>query len=158
MSEVLFAALLKYWRGRRGLSQLDLSLAAGVSARHLSFLETGRARPSEEMVLLLASALAVPLRDQNRLLVAAGFSPRFAEGEGVPQFVERALERMMDQHEPYPLAVLSGGYDVVRSNRGAEALFRRLLDGRATPAVLNPFDLVFDPAQLRPFVMRWERL
>jgi transcriptional regulator with XRE-family HTH domain len=158
MSEVLFAALLKYWRGRRGLSQLDLSLAAGVSARHLSFLETGRARPSEEMVLLLASALAVPLRDQNRLLGAAGFSPRFAEGEAVPQFVEGALVRMMSQHEPYPLAVLSGGYDVVRSNRGAEALFGRLLDGRATPAVLNPFDLVFDPAQLRPFVVRWERL
>jgi transcriptional regulator with XRE-family HTH domain len=158
MSDALFAALLKYWRGRRGLSQLDLASGAGVSARHVSFLETARARPSEEMVLLLASALSVPLRDQNRLLVAAGFSPRFAEGAAVPATVERALERMMSQHDPYPLTVLSGSYDVVRSNRGAEALFRRLFEGRAPPAVLNPFHLVFDPAQLRPFVVRWERL
>jgi transcriptional regulator with XRE-family HTH domain len=158
MSDALFAALLKYWRGRCGLSQLDLASGAGVSARHVSFLETARARPSEEMVLLLASALSVPLRDQNRLLVAAGFSPRFAESAAVPGAVERALERMMSQHDPYPLTVLSGSYDVVRSNRGAEALFRRLLEGRAPPAVLNPFHLVFDPAQLRPFVVRWERL
>ncbi len=157
MSDPLFAALLKYWRGRRGLSQLDLATEADVSARHVSFLETGRARPSEEMVLLLASALAVPLRDQNRLLGAAGFAPRFAEGEAVPPSVERALERMMSQHEPYPLMVLSGGYDIVRSNRGAHALFSRLLGG-TPPAVLNPFHLVFDPEQLRPFVVGWERL
>jgi transcriptional regulator with XRE-family HTH domain len=158
MSDALFAALLKYWRGRRGLSQLDLALAADVSARHLSFLETGRARPSEEMVLLLAAALAVPLRDQNRLLVAAGFPARFPEGAAVPPAVEGALARMMSQQEPLPLIVLSGGYDVIRSNRAAAALFRRLLDGRPSPEVLNPFHLVFDPAQLRPFVVRWERL
>jgi len=157
MSDPLFAALLKYWRGRRGLSQLDLAMEADVSARHLSFLETGRARPSEEMVLLLASALAVPLRDQNRLLGAAGFSPRFPDGDAVPSSVERAIERMMSQHEPYPLTVLSGSYDIVRSNRGAQALFSRLLDGRP-PAILNPFHLVFDPEQLRPFVVGWERL
>jgi transcriptional regulator with XRE-family HTH domain len=158
MSDALFAALLKYWRGRRGLSQLDLALAADVSARHLSFLETGRARPSEEMVLLLAAALAVPLRDQNRLLGAAGFPPRFPEGAAVPPAVERALARMMSQHEPFPLMVLSGSYDVLRSNRAAGALFSRLLDGRPPLAVLNPFHLVFDPAQLRPFVVGWERL
>ena len=158
MSDGLFAALLKYWRGRRGLSQLDLALAADVSARHLSFLETGRARPSEEMVLLLAAALDVPLREQNRWLAAAGFSPRYAEGAVVPASVEGALERMMGQHEPYPLTVLSGGYDVVRSNRGARALFGWLLQGRSVPEVLNPFHLVFDPEQLRPFVVRWEVL
>jgi transcriptional regulator with XRE-family HTH domain len=158
MSDALFAALLKYWRGLRGMSQLDLSVAAGVSTRHVSFLETGRAQPSEEMVLLLASVLGVPLRDQNRLLGAAGFSRRFAEGEALSPSVEQALERMMSRHEPFPLTVLSGGYDVVRSNRGAQVLFRCLLDGREPPAMLNTFDLVFDPAQLRPFVVHWERL
>ena len=158
MSDALFAALLKYWRGRRGLSQLDLALAADVSARHISFLETGRARPSEEMVLLLASTLGVPLRHQNRLLDAAGFPPRFSECDAIPASVEPALERMMSQQEPYPLTVLSGGYDVLRSNRAAQALFARLLEGRARPTTLNPFHLVFDPELLRPFVVRWERL
>src|SRR5262245_63839662 len=75
----LFPALLKHWRGRRGLSQLDLSLAADVSARHVSFLETGRAQPSREMVLRLGAALDVPLRDQNQMLQAAGFDAEFAE-------------------------------------------------------------------------------
>jgi transcriptional regulator with XRE-family HTH domain len=158
MSDALFSALLKYWRGRRGLSQLDLALAADVSARHISFLETGRARPSEEMVLLLAAALAVPLRQQNRLLDAGGFPPRFAERDTIPPSVEAALARMMSQQEPYPLTVLSGGYDILRSNRAAQSLFTRLLAGRAQPATLNPFDLVFNPQLLRPFVVRWERL
>lgn len=158
MSDGLFAALLKYWRGRRGLSQLDLALAAGVSARHISFLETGRARPSEEMALLLAAVLDVPLRDQNRLLDAGGFAARFSERGDIPGPVQRAIERIMIRHDPYPLMVLSGGYDVIRTNHGARALFARLLDGRARPDVLNPFDLVFDPALLRPFIPRWERL
>lgn len=158
MSDALFAALLKYWRSRRGLSQLDLALTADVSSRHISFLETGRARPSEEMVLLLASALGVPLRHQNRLLDAAGFQPRFSERDAISASVEPALERMMSQQEPFPLTVLSGGYDVLRSNRAAQALFTRLLEGRARPTTMNPFHLVFDPQLLRPFVVGWERL
>ena len=79
MNDALFPALLRYWRGRRGLSQLALALEADVSARHLSFLESGRARPSEEMVSRLFSVLATPLREHNQALVAAGFAPRFAE-------------------------------------------------------------------------------
>ena len=79
MSDRLFAALLKYWRGRSGLSQLDLALAADVSSRHVSYLETGRAQPSQAMVLRLFSTLGVPLRHQNEALAAAGFARRFAE-------------------------------------------------------------------------------
>ena len=75
----LFPAQLKYWRGQRGLSQLDLALASDVSSRHVSFLETGRAKPSQDMVLRLASTLQVPLRDQNALLHAAGYPEAFAE-------------------------------------------------------------------------------
>src|SRR5437588_3195806 len=97
--ERLFPALLRHWRTRRGLSQLDLALAADVSSRHLSFLETGRARPSEEMVLRLGGALDVPLRDQNELLAAAGFARRFAETEAMPAAVELAIARMMEQQE-----------------------------------------------------------
>ena len=104
----LFPALLKYWRRQRGMSQLDLALAADVSSRHISFLETGRAQPGEEMVLRLAATLDVPLRKQNELLRAADFPERFKEpsldGEIDPT-IERALGLMMAQHEPFPMMV-----------------------------------------------------
>src|SRR5262245_18199918 len=95
---MLFPALLRHWRGRRGLSQLDLALAADVSSRHVSFLETGRAQPSEEMILRLAATLDVPLRDQNAMLQAAGFGEVFPEPpitDGLDPPVEQALTRML---------------------------------------------------------------
>src|SRR5512144_628815 len=95
----LFPALLRHWRTRRGLSQLDLALAADVSARHVSFLETGRAQPSREMVLRLGATLNVPLRDQNVMLRAAGFPDAFAEpGLDQPAGVLQAIERMLEHH------------------------------------------------------------
>jgi transcriptional regulator with XRE-family HTH domain len=93
----LFSALLKYWRGARGMSQLDLALAADVSARHVSFLESGRARPSEGMLLRLMATLGLPLRDQNAMLRAASFAPRFAEPalDAVDPSIDFALARML---------------------------------------------------------------
>src|SRR5882724_11430215 len=97
----LFPALLRHWRSRRGLSQLDLAVAADVSSRHVSFLETARAKPSREMVLRLGATMDVPLRDQNEMLRAAGFEGEFAEpsveGE-LPPSIADALERMLSQH------------------------------------------------------------
>src|SRR5215831_16996649 len=101
----LFPALLRHWRTRRGLSQLDLALAADVSARHVSFLETGRAQPSREMVLRLSATLSVPLREQNALLRASGFPEEFPEpgaADGLPVSIAQAIERMLAQHEPFP--------------------------------------------------------
>ena len=98
-----FGRLLRQWRAQRGLSQLDLSVEAGVSSRHLSFVETGRAQPSREMVLLLARTLDVPLRDRNDLLVAAGYAPvyRRTDLEAPPMaHVRRALDFMLRQQEP----------------------------------------------------------
>src|SRR5438132_13360540 len=98
----LFPALLRHWRARRGMSQLDLALAADVSARHVSFLETGRAQPSRDMALRLGATLGVPLRDQNELLRAAGFAAEFAEPNvdaELPSGVARAIERMLAQPE-----------------------------------------------------------
>ncbi len=158
----LFPALIKHWRGRRGLSQLDLALAAGVSSRHVSFVETGRAQPSREMILRLASSLSIPLRDQNGLLRAAGFEdafedPGIASKETGP--VQMAIERMLEQQEPYPMTVLDRRYDVVRTNRGADRLFARIL---AEPAALdfppNIFRVLFDPRLARPFIVEWERI
>src|SRR4051812_37056558 len=105
----MFPAILRYWRTRRGLSQLELAIEADVSARHVSFLESARSRPSEEMVLRLLTALAVPLRDQNAALAAAGFSARFPDDAAAPMppELEPVLAQMMEQHEPFPLAVLA---------------------------------------------------
>ncbi len=161
MTERLFGALLKYWRGRSGLSQLDLAVTADVSARHLSFLESGRARPSEPMVLRLLAVLEVPLREQNHLLQAAGFAPRFADPalDAVAPPVAWAIDRMLQQQEPYPLVLLSPDYRILRSNAAAGRLFRRMVaQPERLPPVLDMYSLLFDPALVRPFVVGWERL
>jgi transcriptional regulator with XRE-family HTH domain len=133
---VPLGTLLRDWRRRRRLSQLDLALEAGVSARHLSFLETGRSRPSREMVLHLAEQLDVPLRDRNQLLLAAGFSPAYAERAiDAPELgpVRDALELVLSGHEPYPAVVIDRWWNLVAANASL-ALF---LDGVA-PELLEP--------------------
>ena len=157
----LFPALLRYWRGRRGLSQLELALEADVSSRHISFLESGRARPSEEMVLRLFSVMTVPLSDQNQALAAAGFEARFPSppADALPPEIDQALEQMMAQHEPFPLAVVSIDGSVLCQNRGATRLFQAFM---ASPDALLPqvdmFSLLFDPRFMRPHVVDWESL
>ena len=147
----LFATLLRHWRGRRGMSQLDLALTAGVSSRHVSFLETGRSSPSVEMVLRLASALDVPLRQANAMLRAAGHPPRYAEpgaAEGFPAEVCAAVELMKNHHEPFPLFVLDRSYRVLDANDGARAVLGAALP-ELTPADLasaNLAELTLDPA------------
>jgi transcriptional regulator with XRE-family HTH domain len=116
-------SMLRDWRRRRRLSQLDLALEAGVSARHLSFLETGRSKPSREMVLHLADQLDVPLRDRNQLLLAAGFAPAYAERHiDAPELapVREALDRVLTGHEPYPAAVVDRLWNLVAGNRSIE--------------------------------------
>jgi transcriptional regulator with XRE-family HTH domain len=117
---VPLGTLLRDWRQRRRLSQLDLALEAGVSARHLSFLETGRSKPSREMVLHLSEQLEVPLRDRNRLLLAAGFAPAFEERPiDAPEMapVREALDKILTGHEPYPAAVVDRWWNLAAANR-----------------------------------------
>jgi transcriptional regulator with XRE-family HTH domain len=128
--------LLREWRQRRRLSQLELALEAGVSARHLSFLETGRSRPSAEMVLQLARRLEVPLRQRNRMLLAAGYAPAFEQHElDEPEMtpVRKMLQEILDGHDPYPALVVDGSWELVASNRGMAVL----LEGVA-PELLEP--------------------
>lgn len=155
----LFPALLKHWRAKRGLSQLDLALAADVSARHVSFLETARAKPSREMVLRLGATLDVPLRDQNALLRAAGFEGEFGEpdGEALPALIQQTLEEMKRQQEPYPLIVMGRTYDLLDANMGAFALLTRLLPELPDPATFNLLEAMLDPALLKPRILDWER-
>lgn len=117
-----FGSLLRVWRTTRGKSQLELSLIAGVSSRHLSFVENGRAKPSRDMVLTLSEALAVPLRDRNALLNAAGFAPVYSEspleGSALSE-VRRALSHILEASEPNPTLVVNRRYDILLANEAA---------------------------------------
>jgi transcriptional regulator with XRE-family HTH domain len=129
-------SLLRDWRRRRRLSQLDLALEAGVSARHVSFVETGRSRPSAEMVLLLAEQLDVPLRDRNQLLLAAGYAPVYGQrGLEEPEMaaVRDTLELVLRGHEPYPAVVLDRHWGMVAGNRAVG-----LLTEGVAPELLEP--------------------
>lgn len=157
MKSRVFPALLKSWRHRRGLSQLDLALVAEMSPRHLSFLETGRSQPSPEMVLRLCNALDVPLRERNTLLVAADHPAHYPEAEReMPPAIEAVLERMCAQQEPYPLLVLNSTYEVLRTNvAGAMLVQHFVVDSSALVPPVNLFDLTFDLRLTRPFIVDW---
>lgn len=167
MSMAPFGQLLSQWRRLRGKSQLDLAVDASVSPRHVSFVETGRSSPSREMVLTLASALGVPLREQNALLLAAGFAPVFHETDlDAPELApaRRALDLILEHQEPHPAVVMNRQWDIVTSNDAAQKFFARLLDGQPPPKTKakrtasrpNVVRLMFDPHGLRPFVTNWE--
>ncbi|MFN3197677.1 MAG: helix-turn-helix domain-containing protein [Bradymonadia bacterium] len=158
----LFPALLKYWRGQRGVSQLDLALTAGISARHVSFMETGRAKPSEDMVFTVCEALDVPLRARNALLQAAGFEIAYAEpsiDEVLSGPIGEAVERMMAHHEPFPMIAMDRHYNMLRANAGALRLISRFLPN---PERLGPrpnvVEILFDPEMVRPFVADWQKM
>lgn len=158
----MFASLLKYWRGKRGLSQLDLALKADVSARHISFLETGRSQPSEEMVLRLTDTLDLPLRERNNMLREAGFADAFSEPELSAlddTGTRRVLELMMLQQEPYPLVVMDRWYNMVLANQAAQWFIGACFQERSAPMPEGPMNGVlalFQEELLRPNVLRWE--
>ena len=158
----LFPALLKHWRGQRGLSQLDLALTADVSARHVSFLETGRSRPSAEMVLRLAAALGIPLRQVNAMLRAAGHEAVYDDAaDGIPVAVADALAMLKEHHEPFPLVVVDRTYQVCDLNRGAASVLAAVLGADpVAPADLaaagiNLARLTFDPDGAQPHLVNF---
>jgi transcriptional regulator with XRE-family HTH domain len=151
--------LLQHRRRRRRKSQLDLALDAGISARHLSFVESGRSQPSRSMVLLLAETLGVPLRERNSLLVAAGYAPLYREtGLQAPEMAQarKALELILRHQEPYPAVVMDRHWNLVMANEAGPRLFGSLIDLDAEPSPSNILRLMFHPQKLRPFVANWE--
>jgi transcriptional regulator with XRE-family HTH domain len=151
-------ALLRQWRDLRGKSQLDLALDAGVSQKHISFVESGRSQPSPQMVLDLTEALDVPLRERNAILLAAGYAPRYPDTPlDAPSLsrVTAALGRLLKQNEPFPALVLDRHWNVLLANDAARRFFGCFVDLDARPAPRNLLHLVFDPAGLRPFVVDW---
>lgn len=152
--------LLRGWRAARRLTQEDLADAAEVSVRHLSFLETGRSRASREMVLVLASALDLPLRERNTLLGAAGFAPAYLEtplDDAPMAHVRRALDHLLAQQEPFPAVVVDRLWNVKRMNAGAERLFGRFYLPRRPPeiALRNLAHALFHPGGLRHVIVDW---
>jgi transcriptional regulator with XRE-family HTH domain len=145
-------ALLREWRTRRRRSQLDLALDAGVSARHLSFVETGRSRPSSQMLLQLAEQLEVPLRERNRLLLAAGYAPVYEQydlevGEMAP--VRKMLQQILDGHDPYPAVVVDGSWELLASNRGMAILLEGVAPELLEPPV-NVYRVALHPDGIAP--------
>jgi transcriptional regulator with XRE-family HTH domain len=150
--------LLQHWRRERRMSQLTLSIEAGVTPRHVSFVETGRANPSREMVLTLARALDVPLRERNQMLLAAGYAPLYREtGLAAVEMaqVRAALDRMLAHHQPFPAVVMDRHWNVMMANDAAQAMFAYLLDGQEPGDPPNVVRLMFGP--LRPHVANWEQ-
>jgi transcriptional regulator with XRE-family HTH domain len=144
--------LLRSWRQRRNLSQLELALDAEVSARHVSFLETGRARPSREMVIRLAEQLEIPLRERNALLLAAGYAPVYAERSlEAPEMapVRQAIDRFLRAHEPYPAVVVDRHHNLVASNDALELLLAGVDPGLLEPPA-NGMRVALHPKGMAP--------
>ena len=153
--------LLKQWRGVRGRSQLDISLDTGVSQRQISFIESGRSVPSRTTLMGIAEALDVPLRERNALLLAAGYAPLYSDAawnSDEMKSVNKALERMIAQHEPYPALVMDRYWNVLLTNAAAPRFFNSFIDLSQRPTPRNLLHLMFDPKGMRPFVANWEDL
>lgn len=156
--EATFAARLRWWREQRGFSQLALAGRTGISQRHLSFLELGRASPSREMVDRLATALDVPLRQHNALLLAAGFAPEWRQRDlAAPDLAEvaSALDYMLAQQEPYPAVVVDRHWNLLKSNAGAVRLVEFLVGPIAPGTPINLADALVAPDVLRPHLTNW---
>ncbi len=155
MTDARVGTLLREWRQRRRMSQLDLALEAGVSARHLSFVETGRSKPSSEMVLHLAEQLEVPLRERNQLLLAAGYAPRYGELDlDDPELapVKRALDLVLASQEPFPAAVVDRQWGLVAGNRGLSVLIAGIDPALLAPPV-NVLRVSLHPDGLAPRIL-----
>ncbi|MEU8346984.1 Transcriptional regulator, contains XRE-family HTH domain [Actinomadura meyerae] len=149
-----FGDLLRGWRHHRRISQLDLAIAADVSARHVSLVETGKSNPSAAMVLRLAEHLDVPLRERNRLLLAAGFAPRYPErpldGDALPA-ARDAVARVLSAHEPFPALVFDRRWNILMTNRAVEPFFASVHPDLLRPPV-NLIRLGLDPRGFAPLV------
>ena len=159
-----FPSSLRYWRDKRGYSQLQLSAIGDVSQRHLSFLESGRSQPSKELILKLGVALDIPLRQRNVMLLAAGFAPAYQERQlSNPEMasVRSAINFMLEQQKPYPAIVVDRLWNLQMHNEPAANLMRWLLgmpDGTPIPGdgAINVIKLMLDPNGMRQFIVNWK--
>jgi transcriptional regulator with XRE-family HTH domain len=153
-----FPARLVWWRKRRGLSQLQLAMAAACSQRHISFLELGRTKPSREMVLRLSATLDVPLRQSNDFLLAAGYAPVWAETDLSAQAlapIREALNYILAHQEPFPAVVVDRRWNLRQANKGAIAMVEFLVGALKPGTAINLADALVAPDVLRPHLTNW---
>ena len=153
-----FGEQLKEWRSHRRMSQLDLATEAGISSRHISFLETGRSRPTEGMILRLSTVLDIPARDQGLLFSAAGFRPRFGTRpaqalDNLPPAISAAIGLILGRHDPYPGVVFDHEYNVLSANRPFAALAG--LVGIEIQPGINFLEAFLSPSPLRDIIANW---
>ncbi|MDA9474231.1 transcriptional regulator [Bradyrhizobium sp. CCBAU 65884] len=150
--------LLRAWRMRRALSQAELAFEAGISIKHLSYVETGKAAASRETLLQLASALDLSLRDRNALLEAGGFARQYGERDlAAPELADarRAIDLLLRRHEPFPAIVTDRRWNVMQANRAASRLMTMLLGPERMQRPLNHMRMFLAPNELKPFVENW---
>lgn len=165
-----FGELLRRWRESRRVSQLELGLEAAVSPRHISFIETGRAKPSRDMVMILANVLELPLRECNVLLLAAGYAPVYRETSlDAPEMaqVRQALTLILKQQEPFGALVFDRHWNIIMVNAGYQQIVNMLFEGKAstiTPYTVTPqprlnmMKMLFDPQGWRQYLVNWEKV
>ncbi len=152
---VPFGALLRQWRSHRRVSQLELSSQAEVSTRHLSFVETGRSQPSREMVLKICEHLDVPLRERNRMLLAAGFAPVYPENDlDAPQMAAAriAVREVLEAHRPYPALAVDRAWNVVDTNPAVAVLTQVVSPALLADLPLNALRLTLHPDGMAPYI------
>ena len=145
-----FGRYMKQWRRQRGLSQLELAVRAEVSQRHISFIETGRSRPREDVVNKVAEALEVPIRDRNILLEAAGLVPSYPEvllSDGVAAPFLSTIRKMLESHEPYPAYVINRWWDLIDANAAGRRIFPETSDDP-----INLVDAILGPGPMREMI------
>jgi transcriptional regulator with XRE-family HTH domain len=153
--------LLRGWRNRRAMSQANLAFEAEISIKHLSYVETGKAVASREILLQLASALGLSLRDRNALLEAGGFARQYGERDlSAPEVADarRAIDLLLRRHEPFPAIVTDRRWNVLQANRAATRLMTMLLGAERMTRPLNHMRMFLSPDELRPYVENWPRV
>ena len=153
--------LLREWRAVRGLSQLDLALQSGFSARHVSFIETGRAAPSRQALLVLAEALDVPLRERNRLLEAGGYAHVYRQtplAADEMRHMRSVLQFILDRHEPYGAVVLDRYSNLLMGNAAATRMLAGLVDASLLAGTPNLLRMTFHPLGLRASIVNWDEV
>jgi transcriptional regulator with XRE-family HTH domain len=149
---------LRFWRSLRRMSQLNLAAEAQTTPRYISFIETGRSKPTRQMVDRLADALNIPLRERNALMLAAGYAPSHRESaldEAGMERINQAFDTILESHLPYPAIVMDRRWNVVRANTGAQHLFGALLSPEPVPADANVLKLMLEPGPVLESVVNW---
>jgi transcriptional regulator with XRE-family HTH domain len=150
--------MLRFWRQLNRKSQMDLALDVDISSKHLSFVETGKSKPSRHLVLKIAQSLKLPLRHRNAFLLAAGYAPEFEEEpfDGPKmEIVRDALHRMLKMHEPYPAFVVNTGYKILMKNSGYDQMVKCFAGENTLGKCDNAIRMLFSEDGLRPYVKDW---